>query len=257
MTQLGNVLMTIFSKIRLASIGVVMFSIASAVSAQTLAKRYIDNSAEITRFNMACQAIRPHLNVRVDKIANVKIDQSWGTEKITAYDASIKAVPEGAIVWGITEATYNSQLSHEVKSITSDSLGVSCAVPGIDLVLGYEALDIKIAKELVLGLCAYNYVLAHEMEHITIYQENIYKMRDNLAVAFEAKLRGKVFVGSNKDNLIFQATEYTQSFLEGLLKVERAKIQALQAKLDTPEEYAKADGVCAGGLSKRLTARGK
>lgn len=242
--------MTKFKKIVMTLVTLAMGVFSPISFSQTLVNKYIDNSAEITKFNNACKKIQPYLNIQVGKMGEIAVDNSVMASSITAYDTSFKALPPNSITWGITEATYAIEMEYKVQTLAAPSLGVMCAIPGIDILVRFQSLNIKIAKELGFGTCAYNYVLMHEMEHVNIYKQNIAIMRNNLMAVIEKKLKDKIFVGSNKDVLVYQAGEFIQSFIHSELNTERDKIRALQAKLDTPEEYGKASHVCGGALSK-------
>ncbi len=124
--------------------------------------------------------------------------------------------------------------------------------PQIKVALIYSPMKVYIGKEFPPDSCAYQEILKHELRHVRVYQEYLPKVeatiRDALKQAFQAK---PLYAPSGQAQTLLQ-----QKINDGWLayiQAEMDKVKALQALIDTPEEYARLGKLCGGQVQKVLS----
>ena len=242
-----------------------IFTVTALYShAQTLPRRpsYLSSTqyyGELQKFNTICSIKQPLIKVQIapmPTILNIKKTQS--VEQLSARNSQLSnSTPEkmngsAGLVWGTTEAVYHLETKYPLINYRSGELNSSCAIPGVELVIGYKAIDINMARELAPDSCIYQHILGHEIEHVKIYQRSLFDLQRSLTQTLEAKLKDKIFLSENAQRAEAKALEYIQSFLYKDIELEMQKISQRQQDFDSPEESNRGMLACSGELGRLI-----
>jgi uncharacterized heparinase superfamily protein len=94
-------------------------------------------------------------------------------------------------------------------------------------------------------------VLAHEMRHLTTYQAFMPKAEATVRARLAARFAGKPLYAPIGQARGLLQREIDRSWMP-YIKGEMAKVEVLQAAIDTPQEYARLGKVCAGEVQSLL-----
>jgi hypothetical protein len=120
-------------------------------------------------------------------------------------------------------------------------------VNGFEIVLGYDRIDVYVAKEYPVGSCPYKATLQHEMRHVEVARKNLEK--------FAPRIREALDTGSiptaQTPIIVANAAEATRDVRaiseENLRAPYTAMMRALrkaQRNVDSPQSYARVFRKC-------------
>ncbi|HEX9172840.1 MAG TPA: hypothetical protein VF861_09265 [Telluria sp.] len=126
-----------------------------------------------------------------------------------------------------------------------------CVAPKIDVALAYQPIVIYVGREFLPGSCAYQEILAHEMRHLKAYLDHLPKVERLVRAALKTRFSGQPIYAPAG-----QAKRLLENEMDGgwmpYIKNEMAKVEQLQAAIDSPQEYARLSKVCAGEVQLLL-----
>lgn len=198
----------------------------------------------------ACDQL-PKPSVTVKRLeAPFTVDRQYGYRELTHLGSAL-AQP-GQQVLGLTRGTATTQFSTSTQIHIDRSQRWECASPQIVVSFGFSPMTVYVAREFPEGSCAYNEIYQHELRHVKTYQAHLISIESELAAtlshrfATERPWRGPI--GQARAQL---AQELNERWLPYIQR-EINRVDADQALVDTPEEYARVANSCAGEI-KRLT----
>ena len=156
----------------------------------------------------------------------------------------------GQQVLGLTRGTATVRFETRVSSYVDPSGRWECASPQLTVRYGFSPMTVYVAREFPPGSCAYREIHEHEMRHVRAYQAHLKAIEKTLADALQARFAG---TGPWRDprgetNARLQA-ELQERWVP-FVKREINKVDAAQALIDTPEEYARVAASCGGEIRK-------
>lgn len=154
---------------------------------------------------------------------------------------------------GLTTLELSWGIDAEFKSLRLGNLDIQCARPKIKIELKVIDHLVRIAKEFPPKSCEYNFVREHEYKHVSLNKRNIKRYAREVITVFHERFPNKILYGS-----IDNVTGETQRMMDNdwlpFIKKITAKMESegmeLHKLIDTPEEYAKGNKVCAGKISR-------
>ena len=202
-----------------------------------------------TLFQVRCEdTMAKAVTVMSTQENGYSIDNSKSYRALTALKG---AAPANAYVLGLTRT--QSRMEINLKgSILQDRLsGYECISPQIAVSLYYIPIIIYIGSEFSPGSCAYDEILAHEMRHLKAYLDYLPKVesvvRKALANRFDSK---PLYARSGQARAALQR-EMDNGWMP-YMKRELGKVEAVQALIDTPQEYARLSRVCKGEVQSLI-----
>lgn len=220
--------------------------LAGAACAPALAQR--------TPFQIRCEdELSKTLSVLTAQQNGYSIDTHLSYRSLTAMKGGARA---NTFVLGLTKTESRVAIGLDGEMLQDPASGYECVAPHITVKLYYAPIVIYVGKEFEAGSCAYNEILAHELRHVKTYQDHLPKVealvRAALATRFEAK---PLYApqGSAKNALAREINTGWMPYIKG----EMAKVEVLQAGIDTAEEYARLGKACKGEIQHILRGQNK
>lgn len=161
-------------------------------------------------------------------------------------------LPAGKQVLGLTRGTATVRFESRITAYTDPGGRWECASPQLTVTYGFSPMTVYVAREFPPGSCAYKEIHEHELRHVRAYQAHLLRIEQELADTLKRRFvtdgpwRGPV--GQARARLQQELEERWAPYI----RREMNKVDAAQALIDTPEEYARVAGSC-GGEVKRLT----
>ena len=158
----------------------------------------------------------------------------------------------GQQVLGLTRGTATVRFETRVAAYVDPSGRWECASPQITVRYGFSPMTVYVAREFPPGSCAYREIHEHEMRHVRAYQAHLKAIEKTLADALQARFAGTAPWRGPRGETNARLQAELQERWVPFVKREINKVDAAQALIDTPEEYARVAASC-GGEVRRLT----
>lgn len=161
-------------------------------------------------------------------------------------------VRRGSAVLGLTHTDARVSIKVGGRMVTDPGSGYECVAPRIEVNLIYAPIVIYVSREFPPGSCSYREVLAHEMRHLETYQAFFPQAEARVRARLAARFAGKPLYAPIGQARSLLQREIDRSWMP-YIKGEMARVEVLQAAIDTPQEYARLGKVCAGEVQSLLT----
>lgn len=158
----------------------------------------------------------------------------------------------GKQVLGLTRGNATIGFATNTPGIVDPTGRWECTSPQITLTFGFSPMTVYVAREFAEGTCAYKEILDHEMRHVVAYQKHIDSLEKELGESLNARFAtGAVWrapVGQTAARLREELDARWAPYVLRLIK----RVDEVQAKIDTAEEYERVANACNGEISKVL-----
>lgn len=179
------------------------------------------------------------------------ISNTVSYKELTAMQPTHRA---NAYVLGLTRTESMASVSVDGKMLQDKATNVECITPQISVSLHYRPIVIHVGREFRPGTCSYTEILAHEMRHLNVYLDHLPKVealvRAALARRFEAR---PLYAPAGQARALLEHEIDTQWL--PYMKAEMAKVEVLQAAIDSPAEYGRLSKVCKGEVQSLIGPR--
>lgn len=206
-------------------------------------------AAERTAFQARCEdSITESLSVLTGTRNGFRIDNTVGFRALTVMKG--RARP-GQVVLGLTRTESVVSINVGGRLLTDPASGYECIAPHIDIKLYYPPIVVYIGREFRPGSCAYEALLAHEMRHLNAYLDYLPKAEARVRLALARRFGDKPLYARIGQAQSLLQREIDRGWMP-YIKTEMAKVEALQAAIDSPQEYARLGKVCAGEVQSLI-----
>jgi hypothetical protein len=154
-------------------------------------------------------------------------------------------------VLGLTHTDARVQIQAGGRMLKDSATGYECITPRIDVSLTYLPIVVYVSREFPPNSCSYREVMAHEMRHLKTYQDFLPQAEARVRAALAKRFAGKPLYAPIGQAQAALQREIDRSWMP-YIKREMAKVEVLQAAIDTPQEYARLGKVCAGEVQSSL-----
>jgi len=154
-------------------------------------------------------------------------------------------------VLGLTRTESMVRIGIEGAMLQDPASGYECIAPRLQVQLTYAPVKIYVGTEFPTGSCGYKEILAHEMRHMQAYMDHLPKVEKTVAAALAKRFGGKPFYALSGTARTALSFEVDSGWLP-YIKAEMAKVEAVQAAIDSPAEYARLSKACNGEIQKIL-----
>ncbi|ATQ76174.1 hypothetical protein CR152_17765 [Massilia violaceinigra] len=158
---------------------------------------------------------------------------------------AMKPGAAGTFVLGLTRTESRSTISLKAPMLIDPVTGYECVAPRITVSLLYSPVVVYVGREFRPGSCAYQEILAHEMRHLKTYLDHLPKVEVTVRAALARRFTDKPLYAPRGQAMALLQQELNTGWAPYIQK-EMAKVDPLQAAIDTPQEYARLSKVCAG-----------
>lgn len=200
-------------------------------------------------FQARCEdSIGETLSVLTGTQNGFRIDNTVGYRSLTVMKGMARP---GQVVLGLTRTESRVSINVGGRLLSDPASGYECIVPHIEIRLYYPPIVVYISREFRPGSCAYEELLAHEMRHLNAYLDYLPKAEARVRLALERRFG---------DQPLYARAGQAQSLLQHeidrgwmpYIKSEMAKVESLQAAIDSPQEYARLGKVCGGEVQSLI-----
>ena len=176
------------------------------------------------------------------------IDNTRSLRALTAMKAP--GTPN-SFVLGLTRTESRVSVSLDGRILQDRVTGFECVAPQIRVRLFYAPIVVYIGKEFMPGSCAYKQILAHEMRHLKAYLDHLPKVETVVRAALARRFEGKPLYAPIGMAQVQLEHEIDASWMP-YMKSQMGAVEAQQAAIDSPQEYARLSKVCKGEVQSLI-----
>jgi hypothetical protein len=151
---------------------------------------------------------------------------------------------------GLTHASFAHRSSIEVKGLEDRVSHRACVRPQVNVELSLRPMTVYIAREYANDECRSRTIREHEQRHVDVYSEYA---REAVAI-LDAQL--KAILGT-QPHFAYTVGDAQQALdqrigtqLDAFMRESKRVIAERQARVDTPEEYARVSSACSVAVAK-------
>lgn len=161
----------------------------------------------------------------------------------------------GHQVLGLTRGNAVAHFSSKIPSYRESSGRWECISPQITLSIGYRQMTVYVASEFGQGGCAYKEVHEHELRHVKAYQNHLKDIEKELGETLNRRFATGNSWRGPRGQLAAQIERELEERWMPYVRRELARVDAQQALIDTPEEYARVAAACGGEIQRVITGK--
>ena len=197
-----------------------------------------------------CEQLPPPA-VTVQRLeSSVTLDTKYGYKTLTNIGARLAR--QGHQVLGLTRGHAVVKFEANTPFYIDRSGRWECASPQLTISFGFDPMTVHVAKEFPAGSCAYREIYEHEMRHVQAYQAHSASIEKELTEALMSRFATgapwRKPVGQTRAILHLELNERWVPYIKRAMN----RVEAAQALIDTPEEYARIRESCDGEVKKRM-----
>ncbi len=206
-------------------------------------------AAPRTAFQARCEdTIGETLSVLTGTQNGFRIDNTVGFRSLTVMKGQARP---GQVVLGLTRTESIVSINVGGRLLTDPASGYECIAPHIEIKLYYPPIVVYVSREFRPGSCAYEEVLAHEMRHLNTYLDYLPQAEARVRQALERRFEDKPLYARIGQAQSLLQREIDRGWMP-YIKSEMAKVEALQAAIDSPQEYTRLGKVCGGEVQSLI-----
>lgn len=152
---------------------------------------------------------------------------------------------------GMTASSTRAEISVDGPALVDAAGQRECIAPRIDVEMTYRPLDVYVAREFHPKSCSYRTVLAHELQHVQIYLDNLPIIEQRVREALMQRYEGRPLFAAINGGL-GSLQDQLNSWLPSLIRAELAKVEAQQRALDTRDETERLSRSCQGEIASLM-----
>jgi hypothetical protein len=202
-----------------------------------------------TAFQARCEdTIGQSVSVMSSTQNGYRVDNSYSFHGLSAMKG--ERAP-GSYVLGLTRTESRVAIGVQGRMLSDPATGYECVAPRLEIKLTYLPIVVYVGREFPPGSCSYREILAHEMRHLDIYLHYLPQAEKAVGDALARRFEGKpLYAPAGQVRNLLQR-EIDSGWMP-FVKNEMAKVERMQAAIDTPQEYARLGKVCAGEVQSLI-----
>ncbi|MET3129901.1 hypothetical protein AAKU55_000142 [Oxalobacteraceae bacterium GrIS 1.11] len=202
-----------------------------------------------TAFQIRCEdELSKTVSVLTAQQNGYSIDSHLSYRSLTAMKGGARA---NSFVLGLTKTESRVAIALTGPVLQDPVSGYECVAPRITVKLYYAPIVIYIGREFEAGSCAYGEILSHELRHMKTYMEHLPKTETVVRDALARRFEGKPLYAPRGSAMAALERELDGGWMP-YIKAEMARVELLQAAIDTPQEYARLSKSCKGEVQSIL-----
>jgi hypothetical protein len=146
--------------------------------------------------------------------------------------------------YGLTTVRFGHETQTELRVLEERASGRTCATPHVTVHVSMQPVVVYVARELRGDACRYAATRAHEMQHVAVYREELADTTRDLRAQLSAAVGTEILQGRSAADLNRRYEARLRDYLSTFMRARHDALNARQAQLDTPEEYAKVGARC-------------
>ena len=211
-------------------------------------------AAPRTPFQIRCEdTISKTVTVLTAQQATYSVDTHVSYRSLTAWKGAARA---NTYVLGLTKTESRVSMGLAGPMLQDPATGYECVAPQISVKLFYAPVVIYVGKEFPVGSCAYAEILKHEERHLKAYMDSLPRVEGIVRAALSKRFQDKPLYAPKGMAQAALASEMDSGWMP-FIKNEMRKVEALQAAIDSPAEYARLGKACNGEIQNIMRGPAK
>lgn len=208
-------------------------------------------TASAQGFEQLCERRLPRPVLRIQRVDNgYSIDRQLSYAALTGIGANARKHGRKNVL-GLTRAETAATIHIRLARLLDDRSGRECVSPEIEVTIAFKPMTVYIGREIPPGSCSYREILGHELRHVAAYRDHLPKVETAVRDRMEQRFNGDILYGSRGDLENGLKEEISGHWLP-LLDSEIRKVEAVQAQIDSVDEYDRMERACGGELQKLI-----
>ena len=200
---------------------------------------WLSGCERLQPFEAVCQRRLGETSIAVTTTPiSERVDLSKSVNELTALGAPVA----GRQVLGLTQTQLRWGVSYTSRGITQQFGGRHCMRPAIEVKLAFDPMTVLVGREQPEGSCAFNITMNHERAHVRIYERFLEGIAPRIEAELQARFGKQIFYFPSQAAAEQHVSASVKEVLGPLVDRSMAEVTALQAAIDTPEEYFRLEG---------------
>lgn len=145
---------------------------------------------------------------------------------------------------GVTTAAFGYRSTLEIDGLEDARGGRACAQPRVRIEIGLAPMTVYVASEYRDDACRKPLILEHERLHVEVFERYAARVARELPRDLAAHLGGPLLHGPSMLAIQESFKADLARWLEAFMDRSRNELDALNARIDTTDEYGKLARVC-------------
>jgi len=146
--------------------------------------------------------------------------------------------------YGLTTVSFGHETQSEIRLIEERASGRTCGSPHVTVRLSMQPVVIYVARELRDDTCRHDATREHELQHVAVYQQKLDESAQKLERQLAADVGAQVLRDASGAALRRAYEARLRNYLSAFMRAEYDELTERQARIDTPEEYARVAAAC-------------
>lgn len=213
------------------------------------------SAAGRTPFQARCEdSINKSVSILTSEQNGYSVDNHLSYRTLTVMKG---AAGPNTYVLGLTKTESRVAIASDGAMLTDTVTGYECVSPQVAVRLSYAPVKIYVGSEFPPGSCGYKEILEHEFRHMKAYMDHLPKVELTVRAALANRYGGKPLYAPGGTARVALAREIDTGWLP-YIKAEMAKVETVQAVIDSPSEYMRLSKACNGEIQAVLNrSRGR
>jgi hypothetical protein len=197
-----------------------------------------------TSFEARCEKALPPTRIDV-----VTVPVAWNADRTRSVDELTRLSGDTGEInraLGLTTAQIGHQALIETAGLEDTRSGRTCVRPAIRVELAMTPMTVYVSREIAGDPCREAAIMEHEMKHVTVYTNFLSSVAAEVRDALRSEYRNKVFQFDRRADSRREMEQRVTGQLHDLLADNARRVDALQAAVDSPDEYARVAAACGG-----------
>ena len=145
---------------------------------------------------------------------------------------------------GLTHASFAHRSSIEVKGVEDRASHRACVRPHVNVELSLRPMTVYVAREYANDECRARTIREHEQRHVDVYSAYAREAVSRLTAQLETIVGTKPHYAYTVGDAQHALDQRIGQQLDAFMRESRSVIAERQARVDTPEEYARVSMAC-------------
>jgi len=155
---------------------------------------------------------------------------------------------------GLTTAVFGQSTDIELHSVDDRRGARACGTPRVRVELSMQPVMVYVARELVEAPCQHEITLSHEMKHVEVFREVLDEAAQDLERELPESIGTELRRATSPDELQQRLIVAIRDYLAQFMQARQRLLDERQAKVDSPEEYARVSTACARSAADLIPA---
>ena len=154
---------------------------------------------------------------------------------------SMGAATAGGRILGLTHTNMKSSVAFGSNGLTHRVSGKHCLRPIVNVKLAFEPMTVYVSRGQVEGTCEFNITMDHEMRHVGAFAAFLADAAPEVERELRQRFGNQIYYFSSEAEAERHVQSVTRDVLAPYVDESMKRVIAVQARIDTPEEYTRLD----------------